>query len=116
MVRKFQLNILIFFVLALLGTTACQRRNENRVQAAGEDRSTANVPSQADKQFMMEAEKNDVNERALGRLALQKSQNRDVRDYAQELVDDHSKALQELMKLMQESGMNPSTPSEAQNE
>ena len=117
MVRKFRLNILIFVsVLTLLGTTACRRNQEDRVQAAGEDRSTA-VLSPADKHFMMEAEKANVDERAVGRLALQKSQNSEVRDYAQDLVDDHSKALENLVKLMQKQGVNqPSTLKESESQ
>ncbi|MBC3540862.1 DUF4142 domain-containing protein [Rufibacter sediminis] len=54
--------------------------------------------------FLMEAASSGLMEVQLGKLALERSANSDVKKFAQMLVDHHSKANQELMSLA--SGMN----------
>jgi putative membrane protein len=87
----------------------CQQSGQN-VQAAREtttdtgDRTKA-VLNDADKNFLKKAEEADIKERNLGRVMLEKSQNKDVKDYAQMLVDDHSKNLRDAVDLMNQKGM-----------
>ncbi len=93
-----------------LSLVGCQKSNEN-VQAAREtgtdtgDKTKKAVLSESDKNFVKKAEEGDIKERDLGRVALEKSQNKDVKDYAQTLVDDHSKNLKGLIELMNQKGM-----------
>ena len=93
----------------LLTMSGCQRSDEN-VQAAREttadtgDRTKA-LLNDADRTFLKKAEEGDIKERNIGRWMLEKSQNKDVRDYAQMLVDDHSKDLRNLVDLMNQKGM-----------
>ena len=104
-------------MLALVILAGCQRYNGNRVEAAVADMSAAVRLSQTDQQFITDAEKIHIEERAVGRLILEKSQNSHVRNYAQMLVDDHSKALRELVTLMEKKGMGqPSGLPEARSE
>src|SRR2546422_10383757 len=93
----------------LLTISGCQRSDEN-VQAAREttadtgDRTKA-VLNDADRNFLKKAEEGDIKERNVGRWMLDHSQNKDVKDYAQMLADDHSKNLRDLVDLMNQKGM-----------
>src|SRR5436190_15564127 len=102
-----------FFAAGILGgallLTGCQRSDEN-VQAAREasadtgDRAKA-VLNDTDRAFLKKAEEGDIKEQNLGRWMLERTQNKDVKDYAQMLVDDHSKDLRNLVDLMNQKGM-----------
>jgi len=102
----------------------CQRSNEDNVQAARENPSTATEDrggkaalSAADSQFIKEAEQDNIKERSIGRVVAQKSTNKDVKGYAQMLVDDHTKALNKLVDLMKDNGMpQPAGLPEAKHE
>ena len=88
----------IVLSLVLLG---CQ--SNQGVQAARDNNVGLN---DAEKNFIADVEKANIKERSLGRIVLAKSQNKDVRDYAQMLVDDHTKALQDLVDLMEKKGIS----------
>jgi putative membrane protein len=104
------------FAAGILGTalllviSGCQRSDEN-VQAAREttadtgDRTSKAVLNDSDKEFLKKAEEGDIKERDMGRVVLEKSQNKDVKDYAQMLVDDHAKDLRKVVDLMNQKGM-----------
>src|ERR1051326_1382340 len=87
----------------------CQQSGQN-VQAAREtttdtgDHNKAAL-SDAEKTFLKKAEEANIKERNIGRVVLEKSQNKDVKDYAQMLVDDHSKNLRDVVDLMSQKGM-----------
>jgi putative membrane protein len=83
----------------------CERR-DSTVEAgfessAADDRTLTD----ADREFLRMAENDNIKERNMGRIALQKSGNPEVREYAQMLVDDHTKALKQLVDLMEAKGM-----------
>jgi len=52
-----------------------------------------------DSKFMMQAAQSDMAEIMLGNMALQKSQNAEVRKFAQMMVDDHTKTSQQLKSM-----------------
>lgn len=52
-----------------------------------------------DSKFMMQAASSDMMEIATGNMALQKSQNADVRKFAQMMVDDHTKTSEQLKSI-----------------
>jgi len=92
-----------------LPVVGCQQSNQN-VQAAREttnteDRGTNAVLNDADKNFLKRAEEDNIKEENLGRIVVQKTQNSDIRAYAQMLVEDHTKALKDLVDLMNQKGM-----------
>jgi putative membrane protein len=102
-------------VLGILGAalfliiSGCQQSGQN-VQAARETKTdtgdrTKAVLNDAEKNFLKKAEEADIKERNVGRVVLEKSQNKDVKDYAQMLVDDHSKNLRDVVDLMNQKGM-----------
>ncbi|HLH30305.1 MAG TPA: DUF4142 domain-containing protein [Terriglobia bacterium] len=107
--------------MAVFGLAACQRGNDN-VQAAREPEpatnpapsstpaesapvATANTLTGADRDFVKQAEKDNLQERVLGRMAQEQSQNNDVKSYGKMLVKDHNDALQQLVDLMNKNGM-----------
>jgi len=101
---RLNLRILTTGVLsALLSMTlfGCQRSGEN-VQAARDNKT---VLSDSDKNFLMKAEKDNIAEQEIGRFAAAKTQNKDVKDYGEMLVEDHTKALNDLVDLMNKKGM-----------
>src|SRR4029077_20717688 len=94
-----RLNARLFAASALgvaLFVAGCQKSDQN-VQAARDTgtetgrKENKAVLTAADKTFIKNAEGGDIEERNLGRVVLEKSQNKDVKDYAQMLVNDHSK-------------------------
>jgi putative membrane protein len=94
----------------LLAVSACQQSGQN-VQAAREaksdsgNRTSKAVLNDSDRDFVKKAEDSDIKERNIGRFILEKSQNKDVKDYAQMLVDDHTKDLRRVVDLMNQKGM-----------
>jgi putative membrane protein len=87
-------------------SAGCGKSNRS-VEAARENTdATKNVISDSDRNFVISAEEDNIKERNLARVVLDKSSNRDVRDYAQMLVDDHTKALRELVDLMTQKGIS----------
>jgi putative membrane protein len=114
------------FAVGILATAlvgfGCQRPQDEDVQAARETNPTApddtNAPlSEADKAFLNQAQTDSIKERSIARVALDKSRNEDVRDYAEMIVDDHTEALDQAVKLMNEKGIpQPNNLPEAKHE
>lgn len=69
----------------------------NAASAVANTAAGITVASPAD--FMHEAEEGGMAEFAMGKLAAQKAQNAEVKKFAQMMVDDHSKANEELKGL-----------------
>jgi putative membrane protein len=61
--------------------------------------------SNDDKKFVMEAAHGGMMEVELGKLATQKAMSDDVKQFGQRMVDDHSKANDELMQLASSKGI-----------
>jgi len=70
--------------------------------------------SRADERLMMEAAQANIAEINAGNLAQQKSQNDEVKNFAQKMVDDHTKALDDLKKIADAKGAT--LPTEANRE
>jgi putative membrane protein len=69
-----------------------------------------------DAEFIKEAAQGGQSEVELGKLALEKSQNQQVKMLGEHLQQDHSKANQELMQIAQQEGANlPSQPTRKEN-
>lgn len=67
---------------------------------------------QADHRFVMKAAEGGMMEVELGQLAASKAKNDDVKQLGQKMVDDHSKANEELKSLAQQKGITlPTEPS-----
>jgi putative membrane protein len=63
-----------------------------------------------DRKFVEEAASGGMAEVKLGKLALERAQSKDVRDFARQMIDDHSRADRELGRIA--SRKNMALPSE----
>ena len=63
------------------------------------------VPKVDDKKFVKEATLGGLTEVELGKLALQKSSDDKVKQFAQKMVDDHTKANEQLKQLASADGV-----------
>ncbi len=59
----------------------------------------------ADSNFMTKAAQGGMAEVELGQLAVQKASNQSVKDFGQKMVDDHSKANEELKSIAAKQGV-----------
>ncbi|MFL6256692.1 MAG: DUF4142 domain-containing protein [Pyrinomonadaceae bacterium] len=70
----------------------------------------------ADHKFAMEAAMGGMMEVELGRVAAQKGASDEVRQFGQRMVDDHSKANEELMRIASSKGMTPPAALDAKHQ
>jgi putative membrane protein len=70
----------------------------------------------ADSKFVMNAAMGGMAEVEMGRLAAQKGASDEVRQFGQRMVDDHSKANEELMRVASSKGMAPPTTLDAKHQ
>ena len=71
-----------------------------------------NMPGQAsaqDKTFLKAANDGSLFEIKTSQLALQKSNSADVKQYAQQMIDDHTKLIGQMKPVAAEAGMTPPT-------
>lgn len=81
-------------------------RNTNFDRNSNIDRDTNQRISSIDQQFMMDAARGGMAEVRMGELALQKSTNSQVRDFAQRMIQEHRNANQELMRIAAQKGVS----------
>jgi putative membrane protein len=111
---KFNRQLLVFsliLTLATLGFIACSR--ETGVEAARESDQPALLPdtpavSPAEQEFMMKVSQANTSEIMMARQAMQRSGNKDVKDFAHMIESDHTKALDELTELMKNKNVSQS--------
>lgn len=73
--------------------------------AQGMSKSTSSKMSSSDTKFMKEAAMGGMEEVELGKLAAQKATDADVKSFGQKMVDDHSKANDQLQQLATQKGV-----------
>lgn len=75
----------------------------------------ASKVSKADLELMEDITHANLAEIQTGKLALEKSSNEQVRKFAQQMIDDHTKAHQELQKLASPKGVTLPTDTDPQH-
>jgi putative membrane protein len=103
---------------ALLGNLSLAEQENMNGQSmnrnSGSMQMAMTVNSQ-DRRFMREAAEGGMAEVMMGQLAIQRTTSDEVRRYAQQMVDDHTRANAELMRIAQSKGMTlPTGPSSRQ--
>src|SRR4051794_1870765 len=79
--------------------------------------SSSTAQSAGDSKFLEEAVRGNMAEVKMGELAKERAQSKDVRDYGQMLIDDHSKANQKAMTVAKSMSVTaPSEPSAKQKQ
>lgn len=71
--------------------------------------------SSMDKKFMMEAAAGGMAEVEMARMAVDKASSDDVKKYAQQMIDDHTKASAELMQVASTKGVTLPTGPDAKH-
>jgi putative membrane protein len=95
------MNKLIVALLSLSLSCFAQTANQSSAKTSNAGKSGAN----ADAMFAKKAAQGNMAEVSMGKLALQQSQNDDVKKFGQRMVDDHSKAEQELEGVASKNNM-----------
>jgi putative membrane protein len=93
-------GLLSVVVLLLMGMMTSANAQDNTGMNSGMAKM-----SSADQKFMMTAAKGGMAEVEMARLALQKSSNESVKQYAQKMIDDHTMAGDELKQLASTKGV-----------
>ncbi len=83
--------------------------------AAGQTGAGAAKVSAADKKALTDMAMANMAEVETGKLALSKSQNAEVKAFAQQMIDDHGKALTDLQPLAQSKGVTLPTELDAKH-
>lgn len=93
-------------VLAILCLALCVSAvAQDKSPGSKSQKSTAKAGGASDAQFVTKAAQGNMAEVALGKLATEKSQNDDVKKFGQMMVDDHSKAEEELEGVASKNNM-----------
>jgi putative membrane protein len=92
------------FVAATAGTSGAQNTGSGATQNAN-THAGHDASEMADHRFAMEAAMGGLMEVELGRLAAEKGASDEVRQFGQRMVDDHTKANQDLMQVASGKGM-----------
>jgi len=82
-----------------------QNSNMNSNMSASKGNQNTSGLSSSDQKFMMEAAMAGMEEVELGRLAATRGSSDGVKQFAQRMVDDHSKANEELMQIASTKGV-----------
>lgn len=86
--------------LLMIGTGAAAAQDQTTsTKKGGADRMTADRAGSADQQFMMKAAQGGMAEVQLGNLAKDHASSASVKTFGQQMVDDHTKANDELKDL-----------------
>ena len=76
---------------------------------------TSSKVASGDQKMMRDIAQANISEIAAGKLALQNSQSDDVKSFAQKMIDDHTKAQQELQTLADSKGVKLPTEPDAKH-
>jgi putative membrane protein len=100
------------------GTTATGRDASGAGNAPGAATGAAksgSMLSSGDQKMMRDIAYSNLSEVAAGKLALERTQSADVKTFAQKMIDDHTKAQQELQTLADSKGVKLPTEPDAKH-
>ena len=109
---------LIFLLFLAIIDAGCQKTG---VQAGNDTSNGTPVGADSlpvwDQDFLSNAEKAEIGQLSLSKVALDRARGSDVQAYAQMIVDDHTRILQQLRDLMNKKGVaRPGAATEANTE
>jgi putative membrane protein len=99
---------------AVNGATQAGANQSGMSGAAGATGSSAALSS-ADKKGLTDMAVANINEIAAGKIAVSKAQSPEVKAFAQQMIDDHSKSLTEVQTLAQARGVTLPTEPDAKH-
>lgn len=83
--------------------------------ASGASASSSAKLSSGDEKALKDMAQADINEVAIGKMALTKAQSSDVKAFAQQMVDDHGQALTKVQAVAQQKGVTLPTEPDAKH-
>ena len=95
--------LLAAFSIAMLPAAAAQTSHDKMASDNSGTSSTKLAP--ADRQFVRKAAQGGLAEVELGKLASEKAESSDVKQFGQRMVDDHTKANDQLKQVASEKGI-----------
>ena len=110
----------LFALTVFAGTSGAQNSNSsgtgggNTNENGGMKHGSGQM--RADHKFAMETAMGGLMEVELGKLAASKGASDEVKQFGQKMVDDHSKANEELMRVASSKGMTPPTTLDAKHQ
>jgi putative membrane protein len=93
---------LLLFICTVLSFTSCSRKNETDSKELAEDQNKAaldGTKKEDDADFAVEAADGGMLEVQLAQLAIANAASKQIKDFAQSMVKEHSKANEELKSL-----------------
>jgi putative membrane protein len=96
-------------------TTPSNNNNPGGSPSTPMGESSPNSLSSRDSNFVMQAAQTGMLEVQLGKLAVQRGSSAGVKQYGQQMVDEHTQANQELMQLAMQKGVEVPTEMSSQN-
>jgi putative membrane protein len=104
-IRGTTLPIVLAAFSSLGMVTAVTAQSSNESMASGNSASSTGKLAPADKQFIKKAAQGGLAEVQLGQLATEKADSPDVKQFGQKMVDDHSKANDQLKQVASNKGV-----------
>jgi putative membrane protein len=115
-VLKFGLATASMACLLSFGTVAqTSSSSSDQSGSSASSSSSSGQLSAADKNFVMKAAQGGMAEVQLGQLAAQKGQSDEVKKFGQRMVDDHTKANDQLKSVAQQKGVQIPTDLDAKD-
>lgn len=104
-------SVTLFLILATAtavaqSSTQSSSQQQGSMQSDRKGKQNDSRVSSMDRRFVTEAAEAGMAEVAHGQLAVQRASNQEVKDFAQRMIDDHTKANQELMQLAMSKGIS----------
>ncbi len=96
-------------------TTPSNNNNPGGSPSTPRGENSPNSLSSRDSNFVMQAAQNGMLEVQLGKLAVQRGSSAGVKQYGQQMVEEHTQKNQELMQLAMQKGMEVPTEMSSQN-
>lgn len=106
MAKSLMLAIVLCVGLVAIGSAQSSSSDQGGQKSASSGSMSKSGVSLADKKFVEKAAKGGMAEVELGQLATQKASSDDVKKFGQRMVDDHSKANEELKQVAGAKGID----------
>jgi putative membrane protein len=106
--------LMVGLLIFLSDSTSAQNSNSSTTTESGNTNQSM-MPNSMDRKFMMEAAMGGKAEVAMARLALERSSSDSVKQYAQQMIDDHTKAGDELAQVASTKGVSLPTEPDAKH-
>jgi putative membrane protein len=106
-IEKLKVGLIgLISISALIGLPAMAQNRQDMMSPTQDSMSDSmSSLSEIDRDFMTKAARSDMTEIKTSQLALQRSQNQEVRDYAQQMIQQHTNSSKELTQIAQSKGV-----------